>query len=97
MDVCRYCGRSSPKESIQTTADYGSKAEEQADKILQAVRILQKHPGISLCALDKNLLIGPGPRPETLLRLDELSRLKALGWTWSEEQDAWEFYTGHGG
>jgi hypothetical protein len=73
---------------------FKSPAEEHATKILQGVQLLQEiDPKITLCALDKAVFCGPGLGKITP---EVRKKLKALGWTWSEEQDSWEFYTGHG-
>jgi len=77
----------------------GSPAEEIALKILQGIRIIQKHkPKVTLIGLDKGVYVGPLESPDTDLSFTtaEINQLKELGWCWSEEQESWEFYTGHG-
>lgn len=75
-----------------------SKAEESALKILEGVRILQELDSrISLIGLDKGVYIGPGPEPTSDKMTPEIQEsLRKLGFGWSEEQESWEFYTGHG-
>lgn len=77
----------------------GSPAEERARKIMQGVLIIQKHnKKVSLIGLDKGVYVGPLESAETDLSFTtaEINKLKELGWYWSEEQNSWEFYTGHG-
>lgn len=78
---------------------YKSPAEGSANKILQGIRIIQDyHPKVSLIGLDKGVFVGPCENPETDLSYTtaQLKELKELGWSWNEEQESWEFYTGHG-
>jgi hypothetical protein len=77
---------------------YGSPAEEQATKILAGIKIIQKYYAkVSLIGLDKGVFVGPcyGPKDAPYLDAD-VKELQSLGWSWSQEQGAWEFYTGHG-
>jgi len=77
----------------------GSPAEERARAIIYGVSIIQKHnKKVNLIALDKGVYVGPMQSPEEDLSFttDEINLLKELGWCWSAEQSAWEFYTGHG-
>ena len=75
----------------------GSPAEESAHKILQGIRIIQKNnPKVSLIGLDKGVYVGPLHTSDEGLTDAEVNQLKELGWSWSEEQESWEFYTGHG-
>jgi hypothetical protein len=76
-----------------------SPAEKRAQAILCGVRIIQKHnKKVSLIGLDKGVYVGPLESPERDLSFttDDVKQLKKLGWCWSEEQESWEFYTGHG-
>jgi hypothetical protein len=79
--------------------EYKSPAEESANKILQGIKIIQdRHPKVSLTGLDKGVFVGCCENPESDLSYttEQLTKLKELGWSWSEEQESWEFYTGHG-
>lgn len=76
-----------------------SPAEESARKIMQGVLIIQdRHPKVSLIGLDKGVYVGPceDPKRDLSYSTAQLDQLKDLGWCWSEEQESWEFYTGHG-
>lgn len=76
-----------------------SPAEKSARAILCGVNIIQKHnKKVTLIALDKGVYVGPMQSPEEDLSFTtaEIKQLKKLGWCWSEEQSAWEYYTGHG-
>lgn len=75
-----------------------SPAQKQLQQIAGGVEIIsRKDPEASLVALDKNLCCsGPiGPNPADLSEA-ELMALEGFGWEWNDEQDTWEFYTGHG-
>lgn len=77
----------------------GSPAEKRARKILQGILIIQKHNlKVTLIGLDKGVYVGPLDSPERDLSFttEEVNQLKELGWYWSDEQESWEFYTGHG-
>ena len=76
---------------------YKSPAEESANKILQGVRVIQKNnPKVSLIGLDKGVFVGPLSTADEGLTDDEVNQLEQLGWSWNQEQESWEFYTGHG-
>lgn len=70
-------------------------AEERVLKIHKGIQLLQEvKPNISLTGLDKGVFIGPGPEPERVSP-ETQKTLEDLGFTWSSEQESWEFYTGH--
>jgi hypothetical protein len=91
------CDRHPSKTSEETKC--GSPAEESARKILQGILILQaNYPKVSLIGLDKGVYVGPcdDPKRDWAYQPAQLDELKQLGWSWCEEQESWEFYTGHG-
>lgn len=78
---------------------YGSPAEESALKVLQGIWIIQgHHPKVRLIGLNKGIFVGPcdDPGSDPSYTIAQLKQLEELGWSWSREQEAWEFYTGHG-
>ena len=68
-----------------------SKAQDQLRQISDGIDVLLKYNKEIALAGNHKAILCSGPRT---LEEGDLDDMASLGWEWSDEQEAWSFYTG---